>query len=77
MENQNRTGVTDVKKAIGEASSRKISVFLLVVGGLLVFWAAESILSTAGVWSTTDKEYAGAFVLGLLGALVLYSALKK
>jgi len=77
MESQNRKGVTDVKKAIGEASPRSISVFLLVVGGLLVFWAAESILSTSGIWSTTDMEYAGAFVLGLLGALVLYYAVKK
>jgi len=77
MENQNSTGVTDVKKAIGEVSSRKINVFLLVVGGLLVFWAAESILSTAGMWSTVDKEYAGGFVLGLLGALALYYAVKK
>ena len=77
MENQNRTGVTDVKKAIGETSSKKVSVFLLVVGGLLVFWAVESILSTAGIWSTTDMEYAGAVVLGLLGALALYFAVKK
>jgi predicted metal-binding membrane protein len=77
MENQNRTGVTDVKKAIEKTSPRTISVFLLVVGGLLVFWAAESILVTAGIWSATDTEYAGDFVLGLLGALVLYYALKK
>lgn len=77
MESQNRTGVTDVKKAIEKTSPRTISVFLLVVGGLLVFWAAESILSTAGIWSTSDVEYAGDFVLGLLGALVLYYAVKK
>lgn len=77
MENQNRTGVTDVNKAIVEAGSRKISVFLLVVGGLLVFWAAESILSTAGMWSTANKEYAGGSILGLLGALALYYAVKK
>jgi len=77
MENGNRTGVTDVKKAIANASPRTISVFLLVVGGLLVFWAAEAILTTAGIWSTTDVEYAGDVVLGLLGALVLYYAVKK
>ncbi len=77
MENQDRTGVTDVKKAIEKTNPRTISVFLLVVGGLLVFWAAESILSTAGIWSTTDVEYAGGFVLGLVGALVLYYAVKK
>ncbi len=77
MENQNRTGVTDVKKMVEQTSPRTISVFLLVVGGLLVFWAAEAILSTAGIWSTVDKEYAGDVVLGLLGALVLYYAVKK
>jgi predicted metal-binding membrane protein len=77
MENQNRAGVADVKKAIGQASPRTVSVFLLVVGGLLIFWAAESILSTAGIWSTTDVEYAGDVVLGILGALVLYYAVKK
>ncbi len=77
MENQNRTGVTGVRNAIEEAGSRKISVFLLVAGGLLVFWAAESILSTAGIWSAVDKEYAGGIVLGLLGALALYYAVKK
>ncbi len=77
MESENRTGISDVKKTIAEANSRKISVFLLVVGGLLVFWAAESILSTADLWSTTNKEYAGGFVLGLLGAIVLYYAVKK
>jgi len=47
------------------------------MGGLLVFWAAESILATAGIWSETDVEYAGDVVLGLLGALVLYYAVKK
>ena len=77
MENQNRTGVTDVKKAIEKTSPRTISVFLLVVGGLLVFWAAESILTTAGIWSSTDVKYAGDVVLGLLGALALYYAVKK
>lgn len=77
MENQNRTGVTDMKKAVEEASPKTISGFLLVVGGLLVFWAAESILSTAGIWSTSDVKYAGDVVLGLLGALVLYHAVKK
>ncbi len=66
-----------MKKAIEGTSPRTISVFLLVVGGLLVFWAAESILVTAGIWSTADTEYAGGFVLGLLGALVLYYAVKK
>jgi uncharacterized membrane protein len=77
MENQNRTSVTDVKKVVEKASPRTISVFLLVVGGLLVFWATESILSTAGIWSTVDMEYAGGVVLGLLGAIVLYYAVKK
>lgn len=77
MESNNRTGVSDVKKAVSEASPRTISMFLLVVGGLMVFWAAEAILSTAGMWSATDKEYAGGFVLGLLGILVLYHAVKK
>jgi hypothetical protein len=77
MQSQNNTGVMDVKKAVEEASPRTISGFLLVMGGLLVFWAAESILATAGIWSKTDVEYAGDVVLGLLGALVLYYAVKK
>lgn len=67
----------DVKKAVEDASPRTISMFLLVVGGLLVFWAAESILATAGIWSKTDMEYADDIVLGLLGVIVLYYAVKK
>lgn len=77
MQNQNQTGAMEVKKAVEEASPRTISIFLLVVGGLLVFWAAESILATAGIWSKTEVEYADDIVLGLLGAILLYYAVKK
>jgi hypothetical protein len=77
MENGNRTGVMGKGGMAGETAPRTKSMFLLVVGGLLVFWAAESILSTAGLWSKTATEYAGGAVLGLLGALVLYRALRN
>jgi hypothetical protein len=77
MENNNPAGMTGMSMANEQKNPRRISMFLLVVGGLLVFWAAESILSTAGLWSKTATDYAGGVVLGLLGALVLYHAVKK
>jgi hypothetical protein len=77
MENNNLAGVTGAGKANEETGRKTASMFLLVVGGLLVFWAAESILSTAGLWSKTATDYAGGVVLGLLGALVLYRALRN
>ena len=77
MENNNHAGMTGMSMANKQNNPKRISMFLLVVGGLLVFWAAESILSTAGLWSKTATDYAGGVVLGLLGALVLYHAVKK
>ena len=77
MENNNLASVTGAGRTNEATGKKTASVFLLVCGGLLVFWAAESILTTAGIWSTADVEYAGDFVLGLLGALVVYYAVKK
>lgn len=77
MENNNQAGVTGMGMTREQNNPRRMSIFLLVVGGLLVFWAAELILSTAGLWSKTATEYAGGVILGLLGALVLYHAVKR
>jgi len=77
MENNNQAGVTGERRMDEVAGHGRANIFLLVVGGLLVLWAAESMLSTAGLWSKTATEYAGAVVLGLLGALVLYRAVRN
>jgi hypothetical protein len=77
MENGNRMGDRGMGMTDGRESLGKKSVFLMVVGGLLVLWAAETMLSAAGLWSKTATEYAGGAVLGLLGAIVLYRALGR
>jgi len=77
MENTNATGVKGAMSNSEQTVPRTKSHFLLVAGGLLVFWAAESILSTAGLWSKVASDYAGGVVLGLLGAIVLYHAVKR
>ena len=77
MENGNRMGDRGMGMTDGEVSQGKKSVFLMVVGGLLVLWAAETMLSAAGLWSRTATEYAGGAVLGLLGAIVLYHSLGR
>jgi len=77
METGNRTGGAGMGSTDERESRGKTSLFLLVVGGLLMLWAAETMLAAAGLWSRTATEYAGGAVLGLLGAIVLYRALGR
>ncbi len=76
MQYGNETGNTAERK-VAQASSHQTSVFWLVVGGLLIFVAAASILHTAGILTETGAEYAEDGLLAFIGALILWYAVKK
>ena len=53
-----------------------ISLFWLIVGGLLLFFGLVALLQRVGIWSKTDADNAGDVVIILLGAAAIVYALK-
>ncbi len=76
MMNKTESSNMAVGGADEHPTKRKISVFWLVVGGLLVFLGVESILYNANIWTKTDVEYADDLVLVGLGALIIAEAVR-
>jgi divalent metal cation (Fe/Co/Zn/Cd) transporter len=56
---------------------KKISLFWLIAGGLLMFFGVESILYTANIWTKADVEYADDLVLVGIGAAIIIAALRS
>lgn len=54
----------------------RVSVFWLLVGGLLIFFGVAALLQRTGIWSATDADSAGDIVVILLGAVAIAHALK-
>ncbi len=66
-------GVSDVAE---EADAGSISYFWLVIGGLLLYVGIASILHTAGILTEPGAEYAEGGLLVLVGAILVWFAVK-
>ncbi len=54
----------------------RISVFWLIVGGLMLFFGAAAILHRVGIWSEVDADNAGDAVVIMLGLTAVAYALR-
>lgn len=58
------------------ACRRSVSVFWIIVGGLLLFVGVASILHRAGILSQVGAEYVEDGLLVFIGAIIVYYALR-
>jgi len=75
MENKEMSG-QDGTKSAKTGYLAGISIFWLIVGGLMLFFGAAAILQRVGVWSEVDAENAGDAVIILLGIAAVVHALR-
>ncbi len=54
----------------------RVSLFWLIIGGLLLFFGAAAIMQRTGIWSEADAENTGDGVVILLGVMAIAYALK-
>lgn len=75
MENNEMSAGNGTRNA-SSSFTAKVSLFWLIVGGLLLFFGAAAILQRTGIWSAVDAENAGDGVAILLGVMAIAYALK-